>query len=297
MSVHSTKPSASSASPDRDSTSVVRSDSASFSIRQSERERAVHLARVGRLVKLGINAMKRRALTDAISHFEQAHHIAARFGLGPDVQVGTLRNLAMAKRKAGDEQGAQEAYQQALAVPEITDSQKAAILYGMGLLFHQTGAVQEAQRRLEEAYRLYQNLSAPTERAWAGILLSKVHRELNRIDAAEAVIDQVLKDLSAVEPSERAYAVLEAAQVALSQGDYRRCRAFLQRVSENLSQAEPNLLTEYYLTEARVLYLTGRRDDALSACGQAIDLAIQHQFWVDLREGHELVAALAQPDQ
>lgn len=266
-------------------------------------DKAVRFAEMARHVDEGIRALERRALRDAIVAFERAYQVAKEANLGADALVGTLRNLALARREAGDHRGAVAAYRLALRAPGITDRQKASVLHGLGIVYVRLGAYRRARALLTRARSLWQQAlkqtgptwetdAIQTERFRVALDLSRTLRALGRYEDARCLLQQLLDELTGVDPSRVPYAYLEMARIALARDLLKEARYHLARALSFSRSNEPSLEAEARVVEAQLLLRSGQHPAALAACARALDLGVRHRLSEDLRDAHRLLDAL-----
>lgn len=266
-------------------------------------DKAVRFAEMARHVDEGIHALNRRALRDAIAAFERAYRVAKEADLGTDALVGTLRNLALARREAGDHGGALAAYRLALHTSGISDSHKAAVLHGLGIIYFRLGSYRRAKALLSRAHALWQqaleqataaseSAEVRTERVRVALDLSCTLRALGRYDEAHRLLQAILDDLAGVEPSWVPAVYLELARIAMASGHHEKCRSCVDRALRALrsgSAANPALEAQAELVQAELLLGSGHYRSALPKCARAVDLGARYRLWEELRDAHRLL--------
>ncbi|MEW6049062.1 MAG: tetratricopeptide repeat protein, partial [Bacillota bacterium] len=215
-------------------------------------DKAVRFAEMARHVDEGIRALERRALRDAIAAFERAYQVAKEADLGTDAMLGTLRNLALARREAGDHQGAVAAYRLALHAHGITDRQKAAVLHGLGVIYLRVGAYSRAKTLLTRAHALWQRVLKENTPTWqtgavrtecvrVALDLSRTLRSLGRYDDARCLLQPILDNLTGVDPSEVPHAYIELARIAQQSGHLKEARRHLDQALSFTHSDDPGL--------------------------------------------------------
>ena len=261
----------------------------------------MRFSEVARYVDEGIQALERRALRDAATAFERAYRVAREANLGADARVGTLRNLALARREAGDHRGAIAAYRLALRIAGDMVPHRAAVLHGLGICYLRLGLCARARPLLAEAYALRrQALSSPgpladptytrTVCVRVALDLSWALRALGLYDQAHQLMEPIRQELSGIDPSEAPYVHLELARIALARGRPAEARRHLARARRLAGGGDPAVRAQAELVEAERMLHARRHLASLAACARAADLAVRHRLWGELRDAHRLAA-------
>ncbi len=261
----------------------------------------MRFSEVARYVHEGVQALKRRALRDAAAAFERAYRLARDADLGADARVGTLRNLALARREAGDYRGAVAAYRLALRIAGDMVPHRAAVLHGLGVCYLRLGLYARAWPLLAEAYALRREaLSAPnlsadatearTDCVRVALDLAWALRALGLHDQAHQLMEPICQELSGIDPTRAPYVHLELARIALARGSLSEARRHLIRARRLAGGGDPAVRAQAELVEAERMLHAGRHPASLAASARAADLAVRHRLWEELRDAHRLAA-------
>lgn len=249
-----------------------------------------------RHVEEGVRALQQRALAAAVEAFERAHALVNQGGLGADVAQGVLRNLAAALGQAGEYERSVEAYRATLALPGLTDQDRALAFDGLGVTLGRMGRYAEAYAALRQAYRTWRGVGNAAEQLHTLVNMVVFLRKAGRLRAARRLADAALRGLGAAPAKVRYLARLEAAAVEFDAGDGAACLRHLAAVlDERDGPASDGDRSEALRLRAAVARRSGRPREALRDAALALDLAVRTEQWEAIEDAFRELRALALP--
>ena len=251
-------------------------------------EQTAQFASFRRLIHQGITALEARDAKLAIECFQAAYDLARRCRLGDDVTGGTLLNLGIAERLAGDYEGALRTFQAALALDDITPQQRAALWNHIGILHSERRSYRTSVRCLMRAYRM--------------AVTSNVDPDLCA-EAASNIVDAFMHlgvPQKAVRWAVRAawYArrtttwrrqavTLHVVAVCLATDRMRLAWHLLRRLERET--VLPDWISHFLRLRAEWWFRTGDSRRALTHVAQAIDAAMRDMSPEDVRDAGRLL--------
>ncbi|ADU50810.1 protein serine phosphatase with GAF(s) sensor(s) [Thermaerobacter marianensis DSM 12885] len=246
-------------------------------------ERSAHFAAFRRLIDRGIAALEARDALAAIEHFTAAYDLAVAWRFGDDVVYGTLLNLSIARRLAGDYEGALHALERALALDDLTVAQRAALWNEMGVFHSERGNYRKAAFCGIRAYRLAAG-SASDPNLCAEVAGNVVDSYLH-LGAPEQAVRWAARaawHARRATPWRRQHVAVQTVAACLATGRLRLAERILRRLE--MESLDPDFISQFLRLRAEWWFRTGDRRQALAWAARALDAAVRDMSPEDVED-------------
>ena len=246
-------------------------------------ERSAQFATFRRLIDRGIAVLEARDAPAAIAYFTAAYDLAVEWSFGADVVSGVLLNLSIARRLAGDYDGALEALERALALHDLTPAQRAALWNHLGIFYGERSDLRRAAACCIRAYRLaVRAASDPNLCAEAAGNVVDSYLHFGAPEKAVRWAARAAWHARRATAWRRQYVAVQTVAVCLATGRLRLAERILRRLERE--SLEPDWVSQFLRLRAEWWFRAGDRRKALAWAARALDAAVRDMSPEDIED-------------